>query len=174
MMCRFGWRRQRGESGRAAGVKSRTMQDLGAAQGRLLLEEDAGAARVLVGQDAIRVLESRNLLVALRSALLCAHARIRNAAREQLFPLLNRAVKELLLRPEPLFGGLQLAVVLRFLVLESLLCSCLRRLRHLRLALVLDEIADGLLFCSGRLLDGALEVAEDHLHEAHNSGARAL
>merc|ERR1719421_1276504 len=104
MMCRFGWRRQRGESGRAAGVKSRTMQDLGAAQGRLLLEEDAGAARVLVGQDAVCVLESRNLLVAFRRALFRAHARICDAAREQLFPLLNRAIEKLLLRPEPFFG----------------------------------------------------------------------
>merc|ERR1719487_3150072 len=150
------------------------MQDLGAAQGRLLLQKDAGAARVLVGQDAIRVLESRDLLVALRSALLCAHARIRNAAREQLLPLLNRAVKELLLGPQPFFGGLQLAVVLRFLVLESLLCSGLRRYRHLRLALVLDEITDGLLFSSRSLFDAALEVPEDNLHEAHDSGARTL
>merc|ERR1719199_2196845 len=104
-----------------------------------------------------------------RDALLVGHARVGHAARQQLLPGLHRRVEELLLRAELVALRAEVVHDLRQLGRGSLERILLRRDGHPSLAVVLDEVTLGLLLGLSGFLDGALEVALDHLHHPEDT-----
>merc|ERR1719198_27510 len=103
--------------------------------------EDAIAACILVVQDAIRVFQSLDLSLTALHALFVAHARISDASRKKLLPLLRLGVEEALLSLDLLEIGSNLFGGRRQVIRRRRQSRRLRADAHLRFALVVHELS---------------------------------